>query len=641
MRAAILLLFAAALYAQPISPPPCTASRKANCTINADSSGNTSFPGNATVGATSSGGAGTSISPTTGISGYNFIDPIAGKTNRRGYEAGISLYVPNTILNIGDSWSTQQWFVPALTTALQNRYGNMGVGWVNAGTTTLTQVPQGFNFQTGALTNLVTRSSAGTWTEQFTTGTTVVGPSCLRVTSSDVATPASMTWATLGTDTTQAKIYYLQQPGGGSFTWAVDGGGATTVSTAGTLGIGVVTISGLSVATHSFVVTVTVAGSAGVTLNGIDLIGGSDNRGIRVENIGMSGTTTGDWASVSAATWQTAVGDIAVGTTPIVLVTLGTNDERTSVALTTSAANLATIVTNLRAALTTPDIYFVAPGDNGTGSTAYTMATWRNFLQQQANTLGVGFIDAYTPLSPYALENARGLYHDANHPNLSGGYIVANAIYRELTGESIGQWRNFSAYNATFSGTTTLGAVSGMSSNDTTTTWTIPGSGNVVGIGSVDGITGATTHAPAYFVANTNNAGPVISSSLTEAGAMLYLLPKSANANNRNWGLATYQNTYDDFCLSTSNAKSGNPITAASSKCALYLRGSPGNYAAAVGGVLQLTAPSGTPTTLAQPTCNAAAAGTLWYSGHTASAKDSVAVCAADATDTYAWRTIY
>lgn len=57
--------------------------------------------------------------------------------------------------------------------------------------------------------------------------------------------------------------------------------------------------------------------------------------------------------------------------------------------------------------------------------------------------------------------------------------------------------------------------------------------------------------------------------------------------------------------------------------------------------VLQLGADMGTPAVISQPTCNAAASGKLWYSGHTTDAKDSVAICAADATNTWGWRTIY
>ena len=43
----------------------------------------------------------------------------------------------------------------------------------------------------------------------------------------------------------------------------------------------------------------------------------------------------------------------------------------------------------------------------------------------------------------------------------------------------------------------------------------------------------------------------------------------------------------------------------------------------------------------AQPTCSSTITGQFWYSGPSTGVKDSVSVCAADATDAYAWRTIY
>jgi hypothetical protein len=44
---------------------------------------------------------------------------------------------------------------------------------------------------------------------------------------------------------------------------------------------------------------------------------------------------------------------------------------------------------------------------------------------------------------------------------------------------------------------------------------------------------------------------------------------------------------------------------------------------------------------VSQPVCSPSLAGKLWYSGHTPGAKDSAAICAADATNTFAWRTLY
>jgi hypothetical protein len=55
-----------------------------------------------------------------------------------------------------------------------------------------------------------------------------------------------------------------------------------------------------------------------------------------------------------------------------------------------------------------------------------------------------------------------------------------------------------------------------------------------------------------------------------------------------------------------------------------------------VPGGVQIT--SGQP---AKPTCNSANKGMFWYTGHTTGVKDAVEVCAADAANAFAWRTIY
>ena len=54
---AILLLVVGCVWAQPKPPRPCHGSGDTNCTVVADSSGNTTLPGSATVGCTLPGGA--------------------------------------------------------------------------------------------------------------------------------------------------------------------------------------------------------------------------------------------------------------------------------------------------------------------------------------------------------------------------------------------------------------------------------------------------------------------------------------------------------------------------------------------------------------------------------------------------------
>lgn len=46
-------------------------------------------------------------------------------------------------------------------------------------------------------------------------------------------------------------------------------------------------------------------------------------------------------------------------------------------------------------------------------------------------------------------------------------------------------------------------------------------------------------------------------------------------------------------------------------------------------------------TTTAKPTCSATVRGTLWFTQSATLVKDALEVCAKDATDAYAWRTIY
>lgn len=81
------------------------------------------------------------------------------------------------------------------------------------------------------------------------------------------------------------EFYYLNS--GGSFSYAVDGGGATTVTPAGGDTIGSVSVTGLSEATHTIVLT-GVSGTAHVGY----LLLKRGTTGVRVHRVGKSGATT-------------------------------------------------------------------------------------------------------------------------------------------------------------------------------------------------------------------------------------------------------------------------------------------------------------------------------------------------------------
>lgn len=69
--------------------------------------------------------------------------------------------------------------------------------------------------------------------------------------------------------------------------------------------------------------------------------------------------------------------------------------------------------------------------------------------------------------------------------------------------------------------------------------------------------------------------------------------------------------------------------------------GNVGIGTAAPGATLEVNGGIRLNTTTARPTCSASQRGTLWFTQGGAGVKDSLAVCAKDATDTYAWRTLY
>ena len=77
----------------------------------------------------------------------------------------------------------------------------------------------------------------------------------------------------------------------------------------------------------------------------------------------------------------------------------------------------------------------------------------------------------------------------------------------------------------------------------------------------------------------------------------------------------------------------------------LYIDSATGNLITAHGitadGPVSLTGGMSLKTSAPEPTCDASVRGTQWFTQGGAGVKDTLEVCAKDATDTYAWRTLY
>jgi len=309
---------------------------------------------------------------------------------------------------IGDSYVHGERIGKPMRDTLQDLYGDAGLGYVSASV----GGPAG-----------TTMTRAGTWTDSDPAGLAV---DLYDANSSDTATPASIT---VDGECNALVIHYVKKSGGGSFRYAVDGGGWTTVATAdATTSIATETISGLSTASHTLVIEVTVAGT-GVTLLGIDVQ--KSAAGVRLHKFGHGGMKASDYLAVNAALWQSALAAFAPN---LVIFELGTNEHTGGVAPATYAANMVLLAARVRAAMPYCDVMFLSQAVDDQ-VTAYAISSYVDALRAAAPTAAAALVDCNRAFNSYADALARGLMLDTRHPNNYGGQMMASLALRELAAE--------------------------------------------------------------------------------------------------------------------------------------------------------------------------------------------------------------
>ena len=167
----------------------------------------------------------------------------------------------------------------------------------------------------------------------------------------------SVAWTLLGDS---ADILWTQAAGAGSFSWQVDSGSTTNVSTAGgsTVDGKITHISLGTPGTHT--VTVAYATGANADISGIVEYYGDYTSGIQVHDCGHYGWTTGNWVtSMNGGSAANSGAAIAALAPSLVIITLGANDQFNGVTPATYQTNLQTIITDLKAQLTSPFPSFV------------------------------------------------------------------------------------------------------------------------------------------------------------------------------------------------------------------------------------------------------------------------------------------
>ena len=312
-----------------------------------------------------------------------------------------------TVAFLGDSWTNTAY---RLFTPMRN-YFSASLGISAPGYTSA-------NTALSAPTN-ITRARTGTWTD-VRSATTAVGPDNSHASTTD--TSATLTF-TSATTVGQWYIHYLRQPGGGSFTYAVGGGSATTVNTDGALAYQVVNVSGPG----ALVLAVTVANTAGVLIAGAEARNTTTGQVI-MHKLGSGGAQASHFAGMGTGYLETAYQSLAPD---VVVICLGTNDHAASVGLSTFRTNIATIVDRVRANVPLADILLLGPGPNNT-SAAYPITDYITQLYDLAVELDCGFVDLMSGFGTYTEANARGLFEDAVHPNTAGGLVIGRTIWRAM-----------------------------------------------------------------------------------------------------------------------------------------------------------------------------------------------------------------
>ena len=243
-----------------------------------------------------------------------------------------------------------------------------------------------------------------------------------------------------------ADIFWVQVPFGGNFTWKVDSGSTTSVSTnGGSIVDGKVTHISLGTAGAH---TLTLAGtSSTASMTGVAEYNGDYAAGITVHDCGHFGWTAANWVTVLANGSAGPAAAIASLTPNLVIITLGVNDQLAGTTPATFGANLQAIITDLKAQLTSPYpaflINMLPPRTGQSGYTypwsQYVAAAWAVAL---ADTSGPGSTPIVTvldytqgPRLPGADTDVYGFWQAADlvHPSNLGHQAIADWIMNYLT----------------------------------------------------------------------------------------------------------------------------------------------------------------------------------------------------------------
>ncbi|MEN8733383.1 MAG: SGNH/GDSL hydrolase family protein, partial [Lentimonas sp.] len=261
-----------------------------------------------------------------------------------------------------------------------------------------------------------------------TTGWTEVDQSSSAIGLNDSHLESSIVGATISfsvrSDVDEIEIYFLKQPGGGSFRLYDGTTGFVTLSTNAPYTASDVyrirwTPDSLP---RTFQLVLHEAGTAGVKIGGVNFK--TDDDGVRIHKIGNGGLTAAQSVSVDRAIWVAALRDLDP---EIFCVLLGANDSIRNVSPVAYKADIAELVDRAKAASPNVKILLMSPPDHGYDNCDYELSAYRDALIALCQEQDLRFIDFKEVLGDFDTADVLGFYSDLVHPSDAGGQVMADA----------------------------------------------------------------------------------------------------------------------------------------------------------------------------------------------------------------------
>ncbi len=254
------------------------------------------------------------------------------------------------------------------------------------------------------------------------------GPN-LETWNMNVGTGAVFSYSLVGDS---ADIIWASNPGNGTFSYQVDSGGVTNVSTNTTFATNNVTHVSLgSAGAHTLKISYVSGGATYVT--GVIEYNGDYTTGIQTHNCGFSGATTGYWTVANSTNlWPSSLTPMNPG---LIVIALGTNDFSNSIVPSVTASNILDIVGNIRTnftglSLTPPPILLTAMY-TAANDGPITPSQWQQYVNAlygvAAADSAIDILDLSMRMPSTGATNTYNLYAgDGIHPINAGHRMIAD-----------------------------------------------------------------------------------------------------------------------------------------------------------------------------------------------------------------------